>query len=880
MFKNHSILLIIVSCLFSLSNCIAQDNRLWATYYGGTGEDLGYCVVTDVFGNTYISGYTTSTYGISYGGFQNAYGGGSSDAFLVKFDPSGNRLWATYYGGGGGENGVSVATDASGNVFMSGYTTSTTGIASGGFQNAYGGGLVGGDAFLVKFNPSGTRIWATYYGGNGDDQGYGIAIDVLGNVYLTGYTISTNGIASGGFQNNHVYGTGGTAFLVKFDGLGNRLWATYYGGTDDTYPLNLATDALGNVFIAGHTNCTSDIASGGFQNSYGGGFHDAFLVKFDATGNRLWATYYGGLLWDDGFSVAADLSGNVYLVGQTESPSDIAYGGFQNVYGGGTHDDFLVKFDASGNRLWATYYGGTGDEKGLSVAIDTSSGNVYISGVTYSTTNIASSGFQNILTPAMDCFVAKFDTAGNRVCATYYGNTGNQDADGRVAIDISGNVYLSGSTSNSSGIASGGFQNYFGGGVGNDAFLVKFTGCCTSPPNASITGSSTICDGQVTTLTATGLGSYSWNTGEATPIISVSPSVTTSYAAIVTNGCGSDTAIYTVSVTTLPIATFSFSSSSYCQNGFNPFPTFTGGAISGIFTSSAGLSVNANTGELNLSNSLPGTYTITNTIESPPCSAVAATAIITITAFPATTFSYAENLYCQSENDPSPTYSNGGVAGAFTSTTGLSIDANTGQIDLSASTSGNYTVTNTIAATGGCPTVVSTESITLSAPTANAGTDVTINASTSTQLNAIGSGTYNWTPSESLSCISCQNPIATPLQTTTYTVAVTDTNGCTATDDITVTIDCGEVSVPSAFSPNNDNANELECVFGKCIESMTFIIFDRWGEKVFETANQNQCWDGTSKGKPVNSDVFVYYLKVTFLTGQKIIRQGNISLIR
>ncbi len=128
----------------------------------------------------------------------------------LVFDPS--IVWAPYYGGSGEEFGQSTAVDASGNVFLAGRTASTSGIASGGFQNTYGGGTY--DAFLVKFSSSGSRTWATYYGGTGDDQGTSTAVDASGNVFLAGQTASTSGIASGGFQNTYGGGTN-DAFLVK-----------------------------------------------------------------------------------------------------------------------------------------------------------------------------------------------------------------------------------------------------------------------------------------------------------------------------------------------------------------------------------------------------------------------------------------------------------------------------------------------------------------------------------------------------------------------------------------------------------------------------------------------------------------------------------------
>ncbi|MCS7062579.1 MAG: putative Ig domain-containing protein, partial [Methylacidiphilales bacterium] len=183
------------------------------------------------------------------------------------------RLWGTYYGGGNEDRGNSVAVDPNvGSVYLAGITSSPSGIASGGHQNTFGGYY---DAFFVKFNASGTRIWGTYYGGNGGgEEGYSVAVDPNdGSVYLAGETASPSGIASGGFQN-----TPGPGFLAKFSPSGTRLWGTYYNGPG----AGVAVDTNGgSVYLAGqtHTWSTSGIASGGHQNTFGGS-GDAFLVKF------------------------------------------------------------------------------------------------------------------------------------------------------------------------------------------------------------------------------------------------------------------------------------------------------------------------------------------------------------------------------------------------------------------------------------------------------------------------------------------------------------------------------------------------------------------------------------------------------------------------
>ena len=257
----------------------------------------------------------------------------------------------------------------------------------------------------MKFDSSGSRQWGTYYGGSRDDVGHSCVTDSTGNVYFAGSTNSTMAIASGGHQNTFGGGFPTDAFLVKFSGTGARIWSTYYGGNDIEEGLACAIDNVGNVYLVGNTYSASSIASGGYQNTYAGGF-DAFLVKFNSLGVRQWATYYGGNGSEFGNACAVDNHGNVYLAGETSSRSGISFYGFQNTYGGGNADGFLVKFDTAGERLWATYFGGASGDVLRSCNVDRNL-NLYLSGYTNSTSGIAMNGFQNNISGGSDAILVK-----------------------------------------------------------------------------------------------------------------------------------------------------------------------------------------------------------------------------------------------------------------------------------------------------------------------------------------------------------------------------------------------------------------------------------------------------------------------------------------
>jgi hypothetical protein len=482
--KTRNLLITAIAIFGFATITMAQNVRAWGTYYTGTGqvwpngEDRGSSCITDAAGNVYMVGFTSSNSDIAttgahqtvHAGGPITFGTGGYDAFLVKFNSSGVRQWATYYGGSENDKGISCALDASGNVYMIGTTTSTSGIATAGADET-----TVNDGFLVKFNSSGVRQWGTYFEGTGN----ACTTDASGNIYIVGLTNSTSGIATAGAHQTVMSGSG-DAFLVKFNSSGVKQWGTYFGGpytlaSGMETGLSCATDALGNVYMTGHTPSTSGIATAGaHQTIYGGSSTDAFLVKFNSSGVIQWGTYYGGEGVDIGYSCATDASGNVYMAGDAQQQNLPAsgistIGAHQSAYGGGYSDGFLVKFDSNGLRQWGTYYGGNSLDVSFSCATD-ASGNVYMSGNTQSATGIATSGAHQ--TTVNGAFLVSFNSSGVRQSGTYCGGIKNV-----CTTDASGNVYMTGYTQSNSGIATAGAHQTANGNSGyNDAFLLKFNG--------------------------------------------------------------------------------------------------------------------------------------------------------------------------------------------------------------------------------------------------------------------------------------------------------------------------------------------------------------------------------------------------------------------
>jgi len=616
--------------------------RIWGTYYGASNIEILRAADTDNQENILVAGYTTTTSGTlfaSTGAHQGTFGGSLQDAIIAKFDTTGNRVWGTYLGGTQSEEALACATDSQNNLYVTGYTRSSTTptvfASNNAHQASHGGGS--DDIFLIKFNAHGIRLWGTFYGDQNEDDGHACAVDPNDNPFLVGFSKSTLNISTtGAYQTSHA--GDGDVIVVKFDTSGVRQWATYYGGPKADRPYACATDNLGNIYVTGNTDSItnhSGIASPGcHQPNPGGGVRDAFLLKMDGNGLRLWSTFYGGNLEDEGRACATDASGNVYLGGHTRSASGIATPGAHQTIYYATRDAYVAKFDASGNRLWATYYGGGLGEWMGGLSTDAAK-NLFIAGNTTSTDSIATPGaFQSVKVSVQDdAFLIMLDSAGVRQWGTYYGDV-EQDAAYACPTTASGHLYIAGTSQAVTNIATTGtHQTSYGGGMG-DGFIVRFN---VSAPTVSlsISSNSPVCTGDTLTLTASGPvgATYQWNgpggfnaTGNPVVIPSPSPSIAGVYTVTATVGSNTYTAMHTVIIYVLPSVTISPSNTLAICQGDSVLITASG-AISYLWNTSAitsGIMVTT-----------AGTYTATGT-DANGCSRTSAPLILSVNPIPAT----------------------------------------------------------------------------------------------------------------------------------------------------------------------------------------------------------------------------------------------------
>ncbi len=685
---------------------VIDPGLIWATYYGGANLDVANDVVQDLAGNSYVTGYTiSSNFPVTAGAFQST-NAGNQDAFVVKLNPLGQRDWATYIGGTSSDNGASISLDPNGNVIITGQTSSNNfPVSPGAYQATNQGGI---DAFIVVFNGVGQRAWATYLGGSNDDVGQNIKADLGNNLIVVGSTNSLNfPTSTGAFQNINA----GTydAFIAKFTRLGARAWSTYVGGLNDEVFNAVATDASKNVFVGGQTSSSNFPVTTGAIN----GTADAVVMKFDSNGVRKWGVFYGGNGSDAVNGIAADLTGSVVTTGITYSGTGTGPNAFQMNNAGGT-DAFLARYNGTtGQRLWATYYGGGGDDAGTAVAVDIY-GNAIFTGRTGSTNfPVTSNAFQSTKGASNDAFVVKFSPAGQRIWGTYYGGNGDDRGNG-VAIELNGNNTIVGSTTSTNLPLSNALQPAQGGTT--DGFITKF---CDFDPVITVTGPNPVCAGDVVTLDAgPGFSSYAWSTGATSQTIAVSTSGM--YWVTVVGGSmlctrTSDTVRITV----------------YPRPGADAGPDMT--ICSG------------------------GTTTIGNPA---------------IHAGKPVRYSWSPMLGLNDPHLGAPTVSR----------------FNTSLTDM--------TVTYTLTATDTINGCTSTDQVNvLIHPAINipAAPNAYLCPNTSVQIGSVATGGtgalhYSWTPNYRLSSTTVAQPIASPRVTTVYILTVTDDLGCQARDTVVVTV--------------------------------------------------------------------------------------------
>jgi hypothetical protein len=504
----------------------SAGNSLWAKRGGAAtyGETAG-AVATDTAGNVFVIGHfsgPTITFGSTVLSNTSSF---TSDFYLVKYDSSGNLLWAKKAGGTGNDYASSLKTDSAGNVFISGSFSSSS-IVFGSTTLTRSGPSGSQDMFLVKYDNAGNAIWAKKSSGTGDEVTISMAINNAGEICITG---EFNGTAT--FGTTTLVGSGiYDVFIAKYDNNGNTVWAQKAGGTGTDRSASLALDKTQNIIIAG--GFSSPTINFGSLTLSSVSFGNNFLAKYDSNGNPIWAKKYGGS-GEYLKSVAVDQLNHILIAGSFQSPSLTLSGSVLSNSGG--EDLFIVKLDSMGNEIWADGIGGNNNEIFNAATFD-DLGNI-----------IAAGNFQS---PSLSFGADTLINAGN--WDLFVGKT-TQCINAYKTISTSicmGDIYtLPGGDSIS---LAGIYQDTISRTNGCDSIITTSILINQLPtPVITPSGATNLCNGNSIILDAgTGYAAYSWPNGSTASTITVTSSQTDSVSVVDVNGCSATSPPITITFNT------------------------------------------------------------------------------------------------------------------------------------------------------------------------------------------------------------------------------------------------------------------------------------------------------------------------------------------
>ena len=421
-----------------------------STYLGGNGKDIGYSIAVDVKGFVYVTGTTNSAAGFPLVGCFDCVRSGLTDAFVTKFLPTGaGFVYSTYLGGAGSDAGFGIAADAKGNAYITGETNSPNFPLVGPFLPPGGGPQ---DAFVTALNPAGFPIYSTYLGGNGTDIGYGIAVDPSGNAVVTGSTNSPNLPVLACFQcvpqgGTDVFVAGFTAagvlrFSSYFGGAGNDIGYGIALDANDEIGITGSTTSI-NFPVAACPQCIN----------HGGRDAFASTLIFSPPLTLKWSTYWGGSNADVGYGITMDSPGQAWITGFTDSVNFPVTANCVQCVNGGGQDAIVVRFNFAAPAAFSDYLGGAGTDTGRAIVETVSpAGGLPVAYLTGDTTSVnfplvaCIAGVGCAPNGADDAFVAEYTLAGGpiRAFSTYLGGQLN-DAGRGIAVGMLGE-YVTGST--------------------------------------------------------------------------------------------------------------------------------------------------------------------------------------------------------------------------------------------------------------------------------------------------------------------------------------------------------------------------------------------------------------------------------------------------
>lgn len=869
---------------------IAQINYTWAQKISGIGVESISKMQIDAAGNVYVIGSFDNTTDFDPGpGTATLTPVGSDDVFFARYDASGNYVWAKSIGTPSSDLGYDLKL-AGNFVYICG--TFAYGNQSADFDPGPGVAMLTSigniDAFFGKYDQNGNYIWAENVASQNNDHAPCISVDGSGNVFV-GVECSTVGV-------DFDPGPGVASIpiippwnfvVAKYDMNGAYLWAKPFAENGAWHWMtDLANDAAGNVYAAGYFSGTTDFDPGpGVANMTPIGGFDACMFKLDANGNYMWAKQAGGPQDDFGEGLVLNTAGTViYWTGYYKSTCNFNVGGAaSNLTSAGGFDGFFSKFDPNGNFTWAKSIGGTIDDQPTDIRLDNCE-NVYITGGFNSPTiDLDPSPGVISYTSAggYDAFFSKYTSNGCYLASLAVGGPGD-DISSSMTVNLNNlNITMSDYFHQTVDFDPGpGVANLTANGSNQDAFMAQYSQQISqlpAPSNTTPPPNLVICPGQTTQLMAISNlcagGHLSWYSASSGGIflggndtLLTAPINTTTTFYVEDSICGGISARTAITVSVTGTSNLTVNSPSLCA-GQSATLTASG---STSYTWSTG----ATTGTIVVSPSTSTSYTVSG--GSGTCSS---TLVSMVTVATTPTISITGDSICAGQRLVLV------ASGANTYT--WSTGATSSSISVSPAASSSFSVLGANNTNGSCAGTAVYSVTVFPSPVATISGNVTIGAGNTATLTAGGGGAYQWFPGSALSCASCENVSVSPSTTTEYCVEVSNSNGCkdTACAWVYVEYECivnASRSAPNAFSPNGDHINDEFVLEGwkHCVKEFNIQIYDRWGEKIFESDQVDFAWDGTYKGKVLDMAVFVYQIRATMVDNTKIMHKGNISLLR
>lgn len=989
---------------------------IYSTYLGGNQIEMPHSMVVDAQDNLIVMGNTgSSNFAVTSNAADNSFNGGvpmqvwsgvanytlGSDIFVTKFNPNGTGIIGSTFMGGSANDGLNLGTglkhnyadefrgevivDGQGNILVVSSTSSANFPTFNAFQPVYGGGTT--DACVFRLNPTLTAVqFSSFFGGSGDDSGYGVQMNSTGQYYFCGGTTSNNLPTSPGAV-RPTYSGGVDGYIVRLPPLGNAILACTYIGTpnyNQTYFVQLDTDD--NVFVMGQSIGGYPIVAGPTGTVYSNPGAGQFVHKLNpGLTNTMMSTCFGNSSFQINIVPSAFLVENCNLLyisgwGTSILNAPISTTGLPvtpNAYKSNTDgkDFYLMVLKENATLIhYATFFGAnqTGSQSGEHVDGGTSrfdkDGIVYqaiCAGCGGSSAMPTTPGAVSSSNNSSNCNLAliKFDVSDYtaaispqvppQVCLGWNVNFINMSTGGISYVWHFGDGDTA-TTFNAN-------HTYASAGVYNVMLVAYQPAYCFStdtafttieviaPPNATIAPVNQICPGATVTLSASGGNSYQWlpapglpSNQASLPNPTVSPMVTTTYTVVASGQCGNDTVQITV-----PVINFSVQASNddtICQGSSSQLSA--SGGITYQWSPTTGLS-NPNIPNPVATPNASTMYVVT--VTSPEGCQLSDTTRIQVDVFPQTSAG-PDRVICEGESVQLS--ATGGTHFSWTPPTGLNnpnianpiatpndtiqyivtgtntcgFDRDTimvfvkqtnplagpdtiicpgTSVQLYASGGATYrwipglflnnpNIPNPIATpeyaftyvvevtdTVGCVAYDTLRVNMFPIQYPSAGPDRYVEFGSSTTLIATGgSGNYQWSPPDFLSCTNCPNPTASPQMTTGYTLTLTDSNNCKFYDTVTVFVQ-GDLFVPNVFTPGDVNGlNDFFLSLGRDISKVEMMIFNRWGELLFSSEDMNYGWDGTYRGKLCPLDVYVWKIRYVETSGRSGNMIGHVTLLR